>query len=129
MKIVYLILFLFVLVFFFSNLENRKGIDNVDKNITSNNLVEEVVHSENVIIINAEKWKYDKTEIKLKQWEKVKIKIINSDQLHWIAVPDMQLVWDSEIAVDTSKVWEFEFRCLNYCWDWHEDMIWKIIIE
>lgn len=129
MKIVYLILLLFVLVFFFSNIESRKIVDNVNKNISSNNLVKEGQDNENVIIINAEKWKYNKTKIKLRQWEKVKIKIINSDQLHGIAIPEMQLVWDNEIVVDTSKTWEFEFRCLNYCWDWHEDMIWKIIIE
>ena len=79
--------------------------------------------------MNAKKWEYDKKEIRLKKWEKVKIKVNNIDTLHWIWIPDMQIVWDNEIEVDTSKTWTFEFRCANYCGEGHQNMTWKIIIE
>lgn len=82
-----------------------------------------------IVTLNAKKWEYDKKVIKVKKWEKLIIKVNNSDILHWIAIPDMQLVWDDQIEVDTSKVWEFEFRCANYCWEGHQEMVWKLIIE
>jgi heme/copper-type cytochrome/quinol oxidase subunit 2 len=57
------------------------------------------------------------------------LKVNNIDTLHGIAVPDMQLVWDEQIEVDTSQTWEFEFRCSNYCGEWHQEMTGMLIIE
>lgn len=82
-----------------------------------------------VIEIVAKNWEYSNKEISVKKWEKVIIKIVNSDVVHGISVPEMQIVDDNEITLDTSKEWVYEFRCANYCWDLHEDMTWKIIIE
>jgi rhodanese-related sulfurtransferase len=82
-----------------------------------------------VITLNAKNWEFDQKIIKAKKWQKLTIKVNNIDRLHWIAIPAMKIIWDSEIEVDTSKMWEFEFRCLNYCGEWHQDMTWKIIIE
>ncbi len=96
------------------NLKNDKQVNNSE---------------ERIITLNARKFEFDKKNIKVKAWEKVKIKVNNIDWLHWIWIPDMKLVWDKEILLDTSKTWTFEFRCANYCWEWHQDMTWKIIIE
>ncbi len=84
---------------------------------------------EKIIVLNAKKWEFDKKEVRVKKGEKVKIKVNNIDWIHGIALPDMQLTDDNEIIVDTSKTWEFKYQCLNYCWDGHSDMVWKIIIE
>ena len=82
-----------------------------------------------VVTIQAKKFEYDTKEIRAQQWERLIIKIDNTDVLHWIGVPDMQLVWDYEIEIDTNQTWEFEFVCANYCWSKHREMKWKIIIE
>jgi rhodanese-related sulfurtransferase len=95
-----------------------------------NETIEQVENNkEKIIILNAKKWEFDKKEIKVKKWEKVKIKVNNLDWLHWIAIPDMELVGDNEIVIDTSKTWKFIYQCLNYCWDGHSNMTWKLIIE
>ena len=85
--------------------------------------------NDKIITLNAKNWEFDKKVIRVKKWEKVKIKVNNLDWLHWIAIPEMKLMDDNEIEIDTSKAWEFKFQCLNYCWDWHSNMTWKIIIE
>jgi len=81
------------------------------------------------IEINAKKWEFDKPIIRVKQWEKITLKINNTDVLHWITIPAMKVVEDNEITLDTSKKWEFEYVCANYCGDKHRSMKWKIIIE
>ena len=93
-----------------------------EEKIESNN-------QEKVVTLNATKWKFDKTEIRVKVWEKLKIKVNNVDQLHWIAIPDMKIMDDNEIEVDTSKAWTYTYQCLNYCWEWHSDMTGTLIIE
>ena len=116
----------------FKKFESRK--------VENDNIVkqEDVGKEMRVILLDAKRWDYSLNgvsltngdgEIRLKKWENVKIKVNNIDTLHWIAIPDMKLVWGEEIIVDTSKAWEFEFRCSIYCWAGHQDMVWKIIIE
>jgi heme/copper-type cytochrome/quinol oxidase subunit 2 len=82
-----------------------------------------------VITLDAKRWEYSQKEIRVKKWEKLIIKINNTDRLHGIAIPDMKLTWNEQIEVDTSEAWEFEFRCANYCWWGHQEMVWRIIIE
>lgn len=96
----------------------------------TNKYIEDSLNKEvRTITLNAGRWEYDKKELRIKRWEKVIIKVTNTDTTHGIAIPEMKLVWDNQIEVDTSKVWEFEFRCANYCWAGHQEMTWKIIIE
>lgn len=85
--------------------------------------------TEKVITLNAKNWEFDKKIIKAKKWEKLIIKVNNLDGLHWIAFPNMRIMWDNEVEVDTSKTGEFEYRCYNYCGEGHQDMTWKLIIE
>lgn len=82
-----------------------------------------------VITLNAKNWEYNQKEIRIKQWEQVTLRVNNTDVLHGIAIPEMRLVWDDEIQVDTSKKWEYQFVCPNYCGDGHSDMTGTIIIE
>ena len=82
-----------------------------------------------VITINAKRFDFDKKVIRVKQWEKVKIKINNLDTLHGIDIPAMWIGDEQEVILDTSKKWEFEFLCGNYCGDGHNKMQGKIIIE
>ncbi len=82
-----------------------------------------------IITISAKNWEFEQKEIRVKKWKKITLKINNTDWLHGIAIPDMKVVEDNEIILDTSKTWEFEFVCANYCGDGHRSMKWKIIIE
>jgi len=82
-----------------------------------------------IITLDAKKWEYNQKEIRVKKWEKVIIKINNTDFDHWIAISGMKLVWNKEVILETSKTWTFEFRCENYCVSWHSNMKWTIIIE
>lgn len=81
------------------------------------------------ITINARSFEFDKKVIRVKQWEKVKIKVNNMDTLHGIDIPAMWIWDETEVILDTSKKWEFDFICWNYCGAWHSQMKWKIIID
>ena len=41
----------------------------------------------------------------------------------------MEKMDDNQIKLDTSKTWEFEFSCANFCGAGHSNMVGKIIIE
>jgi heme/copper-type cytochrome/quinol oxidase subunit 2 len=82
-----------------------------------------------IIEINAKNWEFDKTEIRVKQWENIILKVNNTDVLHGIAIPAIRQVDDNELVLDTRKKWVFTFQCANLCGEWHDDMKWKIIIE
>ncbi|QFR39132.1 hypothetical protein A9Q91_02760 [Candidatus Gracilibacteria bacterium 28_42_T64] len=82
-----------------------------------------------IITLNAKKWEFDTKEIRVKKGEKLTIKVNNTDILHGIAIPDMMIMGDDEIEVDTSQTGEFLYRCYNYCGEGHQDMIGKLIIE
>lgn len=90
---------------------------------------EKLISNTQEITINAKNWEFDKTEIRVKKWTDLTIKINNVDRHHWIAIRDMKLVWAKEIKPDTSKVWEYEYICATYCGEWHDDMSWILIIE
>lgn len=82
-----------------------------------------------VITINIEDWTYDIKKITAKKWERLIIRINNLWEIHWIWIPELKLFWETEIEVDTSNTWEFQYRCLNQCWedDWY--MTWTLIIK
>lgn len=105
-------------------------IEQVKKEIFVSDTPQNKTKNETIIItLNAKEWEYDKKEIIVKKWEKLILKVNNIDTLHGIAIPDMQLVWDEQIEVDTSQVWEYEFRCSNYCGAGHQEMTGMLIIE
>ena len=84
---------------------------------------------EKIITISAKNWEFDKPIITVKKWENIILKINNTDWLHWIAIPSMKVVENETLKLDTSKKWEFEYVCANYCGAGHSAMKWKIIIE
>ena len=84
---------------------------------------------EKIITISAKNWEFDTPIITVKQWENIILKINNTDWLHWIAIPSMKVVENETLKLDTSKKWEFEYVCANYCGAGHSAMKWKIIIE
>ena len=97
----------------------------VEKQSSNNTKKEEY----KVITINAKRFDFDKKVIRVKKWEKVKIKVNNLDTLHGIDIPAMWIWDEKEIILDTSKTWEFIFICGNYCGAGHSQMRGKIIIE
>lgn len=111
-----------------SNSEINRG-DTWESLITKKENTSDSLSEEIIISLDAKRWEYSQKEIRVKKGQKVTLQVNNVDTLHGIAIPDMQLVWNNSIEVDTSVSWEFEFRCANYCGDEHENMIGKIIIE
>ncbi len=99
----------------------------VSEDFKEKNLVSSM--STKIITISAKKWEFKQKEIRVKQWENILLKIENTDVLHGISIPAMKIVEDKEIKLDTSKKWEFEFVCANYCGEKHREMKGKIIIE
>lgn len=123
----------FSLLFFTACSDNsetsEQDISDTDITQAKKELLDTETTTPEIIVLDAKRWEYTQKEIRIKKWSNVILRVNNSDTFHGIAIPEMQLVWDEEIQVDTSVTWEFEFRCANYCGDGHEDMVGKIIIE
>lgn len=135
------VLFLLLLILVLASCVNDNGedekpseisaevIEQAKKEIFESDTSQDIAKTETkVITLNAKEWEYDKKEIRVKKWEKLILKVNNIDTLHGIAIPGMQLVWDEQIEVDTSTVWEYEYRCSNYCWAGHQEMAGMLII-
>lgn len=137
MKIIQILFFLLLFLILASCTNGNKDSDSIAK--VSNQVIEQakkdILSTDKInmetktIILNAKKWEYDKKRITVKKWEKLILKVNNTDTLHGIAIPDMQLVWDQQIEVDTSQAWEFEYRCSNYCGVGHQEMTGMLVIE
>jgi len=81
------------------------------------------------INISAKRYEFGTTEIRVKQGEKVVLKIDNQDVTHGINIENLNQRDDEQIDLDTSQKGTFEFGCNNLCGLGHSDMKGKIIIE
>ncbi|WP_042161831.1 cupredoxin domain-containing protein [Paenibacillus gorillae] len=83
------------------------------------------------ITINAENWKFDQTDIKLKVGDNVKLTLKNKSGNHGLEIPDLKVnIKDGETANFTvDKAGTYEFRCSIQCGSGHEEMKGKIIVS
>jgi len=103
--------------------------DNISKNNSSEIEISQDNSSQKIITLDATKWQYSSDEIYINSGNNVTINVNNIDTLHWIAIPDLMLVWKENIEFQIDEPWEYVYRCAYYCWDGHEDMTWVITVE
>ncbi len=82
-----------------------------------------------VINISAKMYEFSTHEIRVKQGEKVLLKIENLDTTHGIRIPKLNQNGNEELLLDTSQKGTFPFTCNNLCGVGHSDMKGQIIIE
>ncbi len=81
------------------------------------------------ITLDATKWEYNLKELYVTSNDEVTLNVNNIDTLHWIAIPDLRLVWKESIEFQIDTPWKYIYRCAYYCGDGHEDMTWVITVE
>jgi cytochrome c oxidase subunit 2 len=81
------------------------------------------------INIEAYKFGYSPEVISIKQGEKIRLVIDNTDTLHGIRIPDLNLKGNEVIEFTADEIGEFDWYCTNFCGDGHREMGGKIIIE
>ncbi|KKP67701.1 MAG: cytochrome c oxidase subunit II [Candidatus Roizmanbacteria bacterium GW2011_GWA2_35_19] len=83
----------------------------------------------------AKQWSFDPALIKVKQGDKVRLKITSVDVSHGIAIPDFDVKADLKPNVETTvdftadKKGEFTFFCSVLCGQGHTEMSGKLIVE
>ena len=84
---------------------------------------------ERIINIDAKKFEFSTSQIKVKKNEKILIKVTNIDGIHGINIPALGQKSDAELVLDTSQKGVFPFGCNNLCGIGHLSMKGQIIIE
>ena len=119
------ILLIAVGFFFFWNPGNTsaKAVSNDNGNVVGN--------SENARIINidAEKFQYSPSMIKVKKGEHVKIVINNVDFNHGMVISELGLSGIDSIEFTADKAGTFEFHCPTMCGNGHREMTGTLIVE
>jgi len=109
-----------------------------------NNRNKEIINDEPVILenqissreavvkefnIKASRFSYAPDVIRVNKGDSVKIIIDNTDTLHGIRIPDLDLRANEVIEFTADEIGEFDFFCTNYCGEGHGEMGGKIIVE
>ena len=119
-KIIILMAVLLVLVVgFILSKENSSG-----KTIDNSNL-ENIKEFE----IKAFQYGYSPDTITVNQGDKVRIKIDNTDVLHGIRIPDLNVKGNELVEFIADKSGEFTWYCTNFCGDKHREMSGKLIVK
>lgn len=85
--------------------------------------------------MTAKQWQFEPGEVRVKQGDKVRLKITATDVAHGFALPDFNVKADLNPNVETvveftaDKKGEFTFFCNVLCGTEHKDMKGKLIVE
>ena len=79
--------------------------------------------------VKAFRFGYSPDRIEVNKGDKVKIIINNTDTLHGIRIPDLNLRGDDIIEFTAVKTGEFIWYCANMCGNEHMQMKGKLIIK
>lgn len=111
--------------YFFGNFGNSSA------NAVSSDDGDSAENSENTRVINidAEKFQYSPSVIKIKKGEHVKIVINNVDFNHGMVIPELGLSGIDSIEFTADESGTFEFRCPTPCGNEHREMIGTLIVE
>jgi len=113
-----MILFILIAIFLLSKGNpSGKTVDNSD----SENIKE--------FEIKAFQFGYNPDIITVNQGDKVKIKIDNTDVLHGIRIPDLNVKGNEIVEFIANKTGEFAWYCTNFCGDKHREMSGRLIIK
>ena len=110
-------------------LMNNKSIpqDNTITTIQAEGQQEEM----RIVTVDAKRFEYIPSTIRVQQGEKVALKINDLDTRHSAFFPSLKTTQDKawNFIIDTSTPWTYEFRCANMCGSWHPNMKWTLVIE
>ena len=83
------------------------------------------------IVIDAKRFEFIPNVIKVKEGEKIKLKINNIDAEHGISIPELgfEVHAESEEEFVFDKKGTFDFYCHHYCGSGHSAMTGVIIVE
>ena len=78
--------------------------------------------------VNAFRFGYTPNAITINKGDKIKIIINNTDALHGIRIPDLNLKGNDFIEFTAEKAGEFDWYCANMCGKGHMEMKGKLIV-
>ncbi len=88
------------------------------------------------ITIQASNWKFEPSEVRVKEGERVKITLQGVSGMHAIAIPELGVKSATVNAGETtivefvaSKKGTFSFKCSVFCGEGHADMTGNLIVE
>ncbi len=79
--------------------------------------------------VKAFRFGYTPNAITVNKGDKVKIIIDNTDTLHGIRVPDLNIKGNDLIEFTADKIGEFDWYCANMCGKEHMQMKGKLIVK
>lgn len=94
---------------------------------TTGNTIKETDTKE--FTIKAFKFGYTPDTITVNKGDKVKIIITNTDTLHGIRIPDLNIKGNDLIEFTADKTGEFTWYCTNMCGQGHMQMKGKLIVK
>ena len=87
------------------------------------------------IEMTAVKFKFDRTEIRVRKGERVTLVLTTPDFVHGFSVPDLAIRADLvpgrtiEIPLPTDRAGRFVFLCDNFCGDGHDRMNGVVVVS
>jgi len=92
-----------------------------------------VIDEENVreITIDAKRFEFNPDVIKVKEGERIRLKVNNIDFEHGLSIPEFGIEVHDEEGVEfiADKKGTFEFYCHHYCGSGHSEMKGVLIVE
>ena len=79
--------------------------------------------------VKAFRFGYSPDTITVNKGDKVKINIQNTDVLHGIRIPELNLKGNDLIEFTADKTGEFDWYCTNMCGEGHKKMKGKLIVK
>lgn len=81
------------------------------------------------IVIDASKFEYNPSVVTVKRGERIKLVINNTDTLHGIRIPELEISGNDFVEFTAEKTGEFTWYCNNFCGQGHQEMQGKLIVE
>lgn len=81
------------------------------------------------IAVEARRFSFSPAVIRVKEGEKVKLTITNTDTTHGIFLPDFNVRGRDTLEFTASKKGTYTFYCANYCGSGHSGMQGTLIVE
>lgn len=85
--------------------------------------------SPRIINVKAARFDYTPDTIRVKQGERVRIVVENSDTMHGIAIPDLGLMGRDSLEFTATQPGTYEFECPTMCGSGHREMKGTLIVE
>lgn len=79
--------------------------------------------------VKAFRFGFEPNEIVVNRGDKVKITINNTDTLHGIKIPELNISGDNAVEFVAGERGEFTWYCNNYCGSGHRHMSGKLIVK